>query len=188
MFIATCIGTPILQASVLGGLWFRPLSLRTQAALLRFCEAVVSWEFTAVYIIAVLLTLTQLADVSKMMVQPHCGSLDEPLARVAQAGFIAPEHATCFQLRGTLESGFWVILVGSFILNFSTQLLLRAARCLVADRAGSPLPEADLYYCCCAVDPWEWTARRLWRAATRKVSGASVGERRAEAPAELAMP
>lgn len=175
MFVATCIGTPIAQAAGLCVLWFARLTLRQQRKALRLVEAVASWEFTAVYLIAVLLTLTQLAGVSSMMVEPHCGSLDAPLQALADAGFIPSQHATCFQLRGTMEAGFFVILAGSSILALATQLLLRAARSHIADRARRARPPPRQY--CCryrCLEPWDAVARALWWAATTEVSRSSL--------------
>ena len=67
------------------------------------------------------------------------------------------------QINGTLESGFYVIAAGWAILFVATQALLRAARLLIAERAGRPRPAPPKFVCCGRLlDPWEALARAMW--------------------------
>ena len=132
-------------------LTFYPLSSRRQKELYIATEIVSSWSYLEVYLISIILTMTQIDTISRFMVGCLCNGLVPIFEEIVDAGVLSSTQAECFFISATIETGYWVLLIADLFLIVSTQIMMRAARGKFAEdeRRGKGLtrPSPGLFNC-----------------------------------------
>ena len=104
-----------------------------------------SWQYLEVYLIAIILAILQLPQISRFIIMDADGaSLCAPLAAafdlLVAIGAVDESDAECLYIGATLEVGVYLLLAAALALNLAGQVTRRLARAVGA-AAAKPSPE-----------------------------------------------
>ena len=116
LLVITVFIVPLTQAASLFAQWSAPMTKRQRAKNTVFNEIASSWQYMEVYVISIIICAWQLSQVSEYMVNVYCGELEDTFQSLALFGIINPDDAQCFQVKGTVEAGSWILVAASLLL------------------------------------------------------------------------
>eukprot|EP00928_Gymnodinium_smaydae_P036659 TRINITY_DN2559_c0_g2_i2.p1 TRINITY_DN2559_c0_g2~~TRINITY_DN2559_c0_g2_i2.p1 ORF type:complete len:1699 (+),score=423.74 TRINITY_DN2559_c0_g2_i2:2-5098(+) len=123
-------------------LWCAPLTRRTQERLLVLSEGLADWQYLEVYIIAVILTATELRNLVEGIAGAKCAQVDRIMLYMQKLGFISPhEVSNCIELVALPRAGFYFLLAAAVILNVMVRFVCKLATRAVEEKALEELGE-----------------------------------------------
>ena len=148
VFVVCALGTPVLQSAVLVALWCGRLGARARQRLRAVDEVLASWQYLEVYLIAIILAILQLPQISRFIIMDADGaSLCAPLAAafdlLVAIGAVDESDAECLYIGATLEVGVYLLLAAALALNLAGQVTRRLARAVGGDGAAAAKPSPE---------------------------------------------
>ncbi|CAB9514500.1 Paraquat-inducible protein A [Seminavis robusta] len=110
LFISTVLVVPILQIATLLFHWFAPLTSVQRKKVAVFLEILQAWQYSEVYILAVIIESWQLGSVSQLMLNQFCTSLDFTLNLLVYYGVLSQNDAQCFALEASIAGGSYLLV------------------------------------------------------------------------------
>jgi len=132
IFVLCVMVVPILQIFTLTLLWILPTTHGMQRLLLHANEVLASWQYLEVYMLAIVVTIIQMPQLSVFMVGDDCDGILNILAKLVEGGILEfePEHdvTKCFQISVGFRIGSLFLLIASILLFLNTSFVLHMAR------------------------------------------------------------
>jgi hypothetical protein len=126
LVILTVFIVPLIQTGTLVYQWFIPVSETRRGRVEVFLEILSSWQYTEVYLIAVMVSAWQLGPTSEYLINGYCEGLTDTFSSLAYFGILSEDDAQCFRLRGNVEGGCFALIVAAFGLAFLNTFVTRA--------------------------------------------------------------
>jgi len=191
LFLFCAFIVPVLQTLALTWLWWMELTLRQQKLVLVANEVLSAWQYLEVYIIAIIVAILQMRDLSAVMMQPICHLIKPTLNVLRTLELIDDVHTECFYVDTSVQPGCFLLLIAAILLNLSHQFITRAAGAAIEDREmlrrGLPLVPHYTYFqwlmvpCQCCVNHADGEERHTLAASD---GAADVGAETAPASAK----
>ena len=96
IFLLCAVIIPSAQLIGLLVIWVVPFSLKNQKRCFLINEALGAWQYLEVYIIAIILSCLQMAEISQQIAKPLCSDLDATFSALASIGIMDEVDANCF--------------------------------------------------------------------------------------------
>lgn len=126
LFLSTTLVTPSILTILLLSIWFVPMGAKMRDRVLHTISILNAWQYLEVYIISVFLAMWQVGDISEIMVEDLCGSLDQLFTTLFFLGVLSEENARCFYTSVDVESGFYLLILTSLMLQWLSTFTLNA--------------------------------------------------------------
>ena len=147
VFVICALIVPLLQVLTLSVMWSKPMTLMQQKKSIIVNEIIAAWQYLEVYLIAIVVAMLQIGQVSGFMVGKECDPIMKTLEQLAAAGILTSQDSQCFYVHATVEGGCFVLLAAAFVLNGLCRLILSAAHSAIEDREerikGWKFPDQD---------------------------------------------
>jgi len=134
IFVVCALAAPVAQMLALVIMWRAPLTLKQLKGMLVCNEIIAAWQYLEVYLIAIVVSLLQIGQISGFMVGNLCDGIEDTLQGLARLAVIEAKHAKCFYVHADVEAGTYWLLIASLALNFLAQFVTRAAASAARDR------------------------------------------------------
>ena len=133
LFVAAI--APLLNLLALAVMWVTPLTIKSQKKLFVISENLNAWSGTHVFLLAAVVALIELGQVSKFLIGRACDSLQPKLDALVEVGLLRDSQATCFAIDASLLfPGILYLLVSAILYVVVTQLITRAAEAAIEER------------------------------------------------------
>ena len=126
LFICTTLITPLGLIVILLCIWFLPMVPNRRKQLIQTSNILSAWQYLEVYIISIFMAMWQVGDISEIMVQDVCESLNQLFSSLYLLGILNEESARCFQVSIAIEKGFYMLLIVSASLIWLNNLTMKA--------------------------------------------------------------
>jgi len=113
IFILTAFIVPVLHIASMLILWLVPLKRKVQHYIMYACEVLSAWSCVDVFIISIIAACLQIEQFAGFMVGDKCDFLI-PYLEEFLADFVG-EYLSCFTVIATLESGCYVLFIGTIV-------------------------------------------------------------------------
>ena len=147
IFVICALFVPLLQCFCLSVMWSRPMTIMQQKKLVVINEIVSAWQYLEVYLIAIVVAVLQIGQISGFMVGDLCNDLKATLDQLRAAGIIESRDAQCFYVHASVERGCYILLGAAVVLNCLSRGVISAAHAAIEDREerikGWKFPEND---------------------------------------------
>lgn len=126
LFVVTTLAVPLVQALLLVVQFLLPHTQKARSRLAVAIEVLQDWQYVDVYVISILITTSQLGNVSTYLVNPYCSSLQGALSSLAFYGLLKPDDAQCFHVQAGIDSGTYVLLAAAVLLTLLHAFVTKA--------------------------------------------------------------
>jgi len=113
VFIMTAFVIPVLHVVAMLVLWLVPFQRKVQHYLRYACEVLSAWACVDVFIISIIAAVLEIQQFAGFMVGDKCDFL-VPYLEEYFADFVG-DYLSCFEVIATLESGCYVLFIGTII-------------------------------------------------------------------------
>ncbi len=135
LFVITTLFVPLMQALLLTVQFLRTLAPKTRRRLAVAIEILQDWQYVDVYVVSILITTSQLGNVSAYLVNPYCSSLQDTLSSLVFYGLLKPNDAQCFHVQAGIDSGTYVLLTAAVLLTLLHTFVTKALAQYRRDKA-----------------------------------------------------
>ena len=131
VFIGCALIVPAVQMIAVLTLFSLPMTLLQQKQMLILNEILAAWQYLEVYLIALIVGLMQIGDMSQFLVGDMCESLVPTFDELVKLQLIAEEDAKCLYIFSEVEYAMFVLAGAAILLNVLTSSITSAAcRCI----------------------------------------------------------
>ena len=141
VFIMTAFIVPVLHVVAMLVLWFVPFTRKIQHYLRYACEVLSAWACVDVFIISIIAAVLEIQQFAGFMVGDKCDFL-VPIIEEYFKPFIG-EYPSCFEVVATLESGCYVVFIGTIIYTVAHILFMRVTAAALRTRGNDGIPVSD---------------------------------------------
>ena len=113
------------------------MTLLQQKRMLILNEILAAWQYLEVYIIALLVGLMQVGDVSNYLIGNLCDDLVPTLEELFKLGLIEEDDITCLYINAGIEYAMYVLCGAAFLLNILTGNITAAATRAIEERENA---------------------------------------------------
>jgi len=113
VFIMTAFVVPVLHIAAMIVLWAVPFKRKVQHYLRYACEVLSAWSCVDVFIISIIAACLEIRQFAGFMVGDKCDFL-VPILEEYLGEFVG-EYKSCFEVLATLESGCYILFIGTII-------------------------------------------------------------------------
>jgi len=146
VLIFTVLIVPLVQVMMIIIRWFVPLSKQGKYQNFVISEALQAWQYTEVYILAIIIATWQLGLVSEFMINDYCGGLDDLFTSAIYYGFLSKPNAQCFRVNAEVNTGTWILFASSILLLSLIRLVGKASLHQEQDEASLNSSVANLRF------------------------------------------
>jgi hypothetical protein len=134
LYVSFAFIVPCLQFMALIVMWVVPMTLSRMKRLFFGLEILASWGATEVFIIATVVAVNEISDISKKIVGDACLPLQPFFDALSDLGLIYSSDGKCFEVGSKLNFGSLILLLAALIGMLSTQIITRLAEAAIEDR------------------------------------------------------
>jgi len=138
VFIMTAFVVPFLHVLAMIVLFFVPFPRKVQHYLRYTCEILSAWACSDVFIISIIAAVLEIQQFAGFMVGDKCDFL-VPYIEEYLKDFIG-EYSSCFEVVATLESGCYVLFIGTIIYTAAHLLLSSVTEAGLRTRGNNGIP------------------------------------------------
>jgi len=138
IFIMTAFIVPVLHIASMMILWLVPLTRKIQHYFYYACEVLSAWSCVDVFIISIIAACLEIQQFAGFMVGDKCDFLI-PYLENYLADFVG-EYLSCFEVIATLESGCYVLFIGTIIHTANYMIFNRVSEAALRTRGNNGLP------------------------------------------------
>ena len=131
-FMFLCIVVPLAYLFVLFILWVVPMNAHWHGRVFVLAEICRAWASMEVFVLAVIVALTELSQFAKFLVGDRCDAINPILAEFFSG--ILDGDPTCFVVTTTLASGCWLMFSACVLYIFAGQIVITTCHALIEDR------------------------------------------------------
>ena len=129
LFIGTTLIVPLFLVMALTSMWFLPLDHSERDQLSTSIEIMEAWQYLEVFFIGLVAGCWQLGQVNTYMMEDYCGKETESIFNTMEYfGIVSSSDAQCFYVDSNLKEGAYIILCGTFLLAFLSNLVKQAVK------------------------------------------------------------
>jgi len=128
LFIWSVILVPILLTMLLLRLWFIPMTKKQRRKMLILVEILVAWEYSEVFIFAVILQVWQTEQITSTFINHFCRGLNEEFRTLVYYDIMKPEDTQCYTRTASMSTGTFIMLGSVVILMLMTVFVTRATK------------------------------------------------------------
>ena len=130
VYLGFALVMPVLQLTVFLVLWVAPLTLRQHSHMVLLAEVVSAWSAVEVFLVAVVVALLEIGQVSQFMVDDACAPVEQVMnSLLVPYGILRPRDATCFYVQASILRGCYVLLAAEAV---ATLVCIGVRRCAEA--------------------------------------------------------
>jgi len=141
VFIMTAFIFPVLHIASMLVLWLVPLKRKIQHYLNYACEVLSAWSCVDVFIISIIAACLEIRQFAGFMVGDKCDFL-KPILEDYFGDFVG-EYKSCFEVLATLESGCYVLFIGTIIYTAVYMTFNRVVLAALRTRGNNGIPMTD---------------------------------------------
>lgn len=120
LWMTTLLIVPVIQIITLVFLWVFPITGKRRKKVAVFLEILQAWQYVEVYILGIVIMSWQLGNISKLLLNRYCESINDILIQLASYGLIDNQDAQCFEMVASITSGAYLLVpfvLGLALLN-----------------------------------------------------------------------
>jgi len=141
VFIMTAFIVPVLHVVAMLVLWFVPFTRKIQHYLRYVCEVLSAWACVDVFIISIIAAVLEIQQFAGFMVGDKCDFLAVYIEEYLKP-FVG-DYPSCFEVIATLESGCYVLFIGTILYTASHILFMRVTEAGLRTRGNNGIPMTD---------------------------------------------
>ena len=126
VLVVTVLIIPCLQLGLMCFQWLYPMGTVFRNRVLTAIEVLQAWQYSEVFLVALLVATLNVGTVSSSIVSQVCGELDPTFAWIEHYGLIDKEDATCFGQEARVLGGFYVLLFAALFLSILQTFVITA--------------------------------------------------------------
>lgn len=134
LYLAFALLVPIAELISLIVLWTVPMTLRLQKKVFFLNEVLGAWSACEVYIIATVVALLEIGQISGFMVGNACDPLKPIFSLMISLGLLDASDGKCFYVDAELKYGAFVLIAAALASVWSNQIIVRLAESAIEDR------------------------------------------------------
>jgi len=138
VFIMTAFVFPVLHIASMLVLWLVPFKRKVQHYLRYACEVLSAWSCVDVFIISIIAACLEIQQFAGFMVGDKCDFLTPYLDEFL--GEFLGEYKSCFEVVATLESGCYVLFIGTILYTFIYMTFNRVVEAGLRTRGNDGIP------------------------------------------------
>jgi len=138
IFILTAFIIPVLHIAAMLVLWLVPFTRKIQHYLRYTCEVLSAWSCVDVFIISIIAACLEIQQFAGFMVGDKCDFL-KPILEDYLADFVG-DYPSCFEVIATLESGCYVLFIGTIIYTAVYMIFNRVVEAGLRTRGNNGIP------------------------------------------------
>jgi len=138
VFIMTAFVIPVMHITAMLVLWLVPLKRVVQHYMRYACEVLSAWSCVDVFIISIIAACLEIRQFAGFMVGDKCDFLT-PYLNEYFADFL-DGHLSCFEVIATLESGCYILFIGTIIYTAVYMTFNRVVEAGLRTRGNNGIP------------------------------------------------
>jgi len=138
VFIMTAFIVPVLHIASMLVLWLVPFKRKVQHYLRYACEVLSAWSCVDVFIISIIAACLEIQQFAGFMVGDKCDFLTPYLDEYL--GDFLGEYKSCFEVIATLESGCYVLFIGTIFYTATYMIFNRVIEAGLRTRGNNGIP------------------------------------------------
>jgi len=127
LFVWSVILVPILLTLSMLRLWFIPLTIKERKRMLDIAEILVAWEYSEVFLFALVILVWQTEMVTSGWVRGLCKPLDMTFRELSYYGVVEPKDAQCYTRVVSVGNAQYIMLATVVMIYFLTSFVTMAS-------------------------------------------------------------
>jgi len=149
LLVSTVLLVPLAQVIVLMCRWSKITNNKSRFNLFVLNEILTSWQYVEVYILSLIVSVTQLGPVSAWMINPVCRSMKSTFSTLVFHGILDEKDAQCFRIQSQIENSTWLLFTAALLLSLLNTFIATANKdqdCFTHDILRVEKKELDQAY------------------------------------------
>jgi hypothetical protein len=126
LLIVSVLLVPIAQTCTVLYQWLHPMTQRKRRRVSIAVECLEAWQYSEVFLLAVVIASWQLGQVSEFMVGSNCEALKDTFAQLVYFGILKPEDGQCFRVDSSVEAAAFILAAAALLLSLLTNFVKMA--------------------------------------------------------------
>jgi hypothetical protein len=126
LLVLNTLIVPLIHVVLVVAQFVLPLSPRAHSNLEVAIEVSQDWQYLDVYVISILISLSQLGTFSESLVNPFCSGINNLLSELAYFKVIKQRDDQCYRVQAEIDSGGYVLLAAAAMMAVLRRFVTKA--------------------------------------------------------------